>query len=250
MPEGRNPGLQPGEWLHFARPDSSIDSVNVYKCRINLGNFLANEIKKHNLKIDLVVPVPDAACPAALEIAQKLNLNYEEAIVKNRYIGRTFIMPTEKERQYSIHQKLNPITSKFKNKNVLLVDDSIVRGNTSRKIIRLIRERGAKKVFFASYSPPLKYPCVYGIDMQTRSEFVARNKSHLEIAREIGADKVIYQSLESLKKAVQIQNKKLSSFCTACFDGIYPTRDVTSDIIKEIEKGRELNQNKQLESNS
>lgn len=235
------------EWVYFARPDSFIDNVNVYDCRVNLGRFLADEIKKHNLKIDVVVPVPDSARDAAIEIARRLNLKYREALVKNRYIGRTFIMPADQARKTSVRHKLNPIASELEGKNVLLVDDSIVRGNTSRAIIQLVRECGAKKVYFASYSPPLKYPCVYGIDMQTKTEFVARNASLNQIAKKIGADKVIYQPLESLKKAVRLGNKKLKEFCGACFDGLYPTGDVTPEILETIEKERKLAQERQLE---
>ena len=235
------------EWVYFARPDSFIDNVNVYDCRVNLGRFLADEIKKHHLKIDVVVPVPDSARDAAIEIARKLNLKYREALVKNRYIGRTFIMPADQGRKSSVRQKLNPIASELKGKNVLLVDDSIVRGNTSRAIIQLVRECEAKKVYFASYSPPLRFPCVYGIDMQTKTEFVARDANLDQIARKIGADKVIYQSLESLKKAVRLGDKKLTDFCGACFDGVYPTGDVTPEILKAIEKERKLAQERQLE---
>ena len=235
------------EWVYFARPDSFIDNVNVYDCRVNLGRFLADEIKKHNLKIDVVVPVPDSARDAAIEIARKLNLKYREALVKNRYIGRTFIMPADQKRKSSVRQKLNPITSELKGKNVLLVDDSIVRGNTSQAIIELVRECGAKKVYFGAFSPPLRHPCVYGIDMQTKTEFVARNSNLTQIAKKIGADKVIYQSLESLKKAVSLGNKSLKSFCAACFDGIYPTGDVTPKILKKIEKERKTVQESQLE---
>ncbi len=235
------------EWVYFARPDSYLDNVNVYDCRVNLGRFLAEEIKKHNLDIDVVVPVPDSARDAAIEIARHLNLKYREALVKNRYIGRTFIMPADQKRKSSIRNKLNAIPSELKGKNVLLVDDSIVRGNTSRAIIELVRECGAKKVYFGSYSPPLRYPCVYGIDMQTKSEFIARNSTVDQVAKKIGADKVIYQSLESLKKAVHIGNKELTHFCGACFDGTYPTGDVTSDVLKAIEKDRKLIQKKQLE---
>ena len=237
------------EWVYFARPDSFIDNVNVYDCRVNLGRLLADEIKKHNLKIDVVVPVPDSARDAAIEIARKLNLKYREALVKNRYIGRTFIMPDDQTRKSSVRQKLNPITSEFEGKNILLVDDSIVRGNTSRAIIQLVRECGAKKVYFAVYSPPLRYPCVYGIDMQTKTEFVARNANLDQIAKKIGADRVIYQSLESLKKAVRLGNKKLNDFCGACFDGVYPTGDVTPEILKTIEKERKLAQDSQMELN-
>ena len=235
------------EQVYFARPDSFIDDVNVYDCRVNLGRLLADEIKKHDLKIDIVVPVPDSARDAAIEIARKLNLKYREALVKNRYIGRTFIMPADQKRKASVRQKLNPIASEFKEKNVLLVDDSIVRGNTSRAIIDLVRECGTKKVYFAAYSPPLRFPCVYGIDMQTKTEFVAQDANLDQIAKKIGADKVIYQTLESLKKAVGLGNKNLKNFCGACFDGVYPTGDVTPEILKEIEKERKIAQENQLE---
>ncbi len=226
------------EWVYFARPDSIIDGVNVYKCRINLGRLLAEEIRKNNLNIDVVIPVPDSARDAAIEISRILNLKYREALVKNRYIGRTFIMPSDKSRRDSIKQKLNPIASEFRNKNVLIVDDSIVRGNTSRSIIEMARGCGAKKVYFASYSPPLRHPCVYGIDMQTHTEFVARDLDEEEVAKKINADRVIYQSIESLKKAVHMENKELTEFCGACFDRKYPTGDITSDILAQIEKER------------
>lgn len=235
------------EWVYFARPDSFIDDVNVYKCRINLGRFLAEEIKKQNIQPDVVVPVPDSARDAAVEIARKLNLPYREALVKNRYIGRTFIMPSDQSRKSSIRQKLNPIAAEFKNKKVLVVDDSIVRGNTSRSIIEMVRECGAEKVFFASYSPPLRFPCVYGIDMQTVSEFIARDSDPGQVAKKIKADKVIYQSLDALKKAVQLENKDLTDFCGACFSGEYPTGDITPDVLKKIEKERGRARLNQLE---
>ncbi len=237
------------EWVYFARPDSFIDEVNVYRCRVNLGRLLAEEIKKQNLHIDVVVPVPDSARDAAIEIARKLDLKYREALVKNRYIGRTFIMPDNNERKTSVRTKLNPIAGEFKDKDVLLVDDSIVRGNTSRAIIDMARECGAKHVYFAAYSPPLRYPCVYGIDMQTRTEFVARHSDVEQIARKIGADKVIYQTLDNLKKAVRMENKKLKQFCAACFDGCYVTGDVTPEMLKTIEKERKAIQESQLELN-
>jgi amidophosphoribosyltransferase len=237
------------EWVYFARPDSFIDNVNVYLCRVELGRLLAEEIRRHRLTIDVVVPVPDSARDAAIEIARKLNLKYREALVKNRYIGRTFIMPADKKRKTSVRQKLNPIASEFKGKNVLLVDDSIVRGNTSRAIVELVRECGAEKVYFAAYSPPLRYPCVYGIDMQTKTEFVARDANPDQVAKKIGADKVIYQTLDSLKAAVRHGNPNITDFCAACFDGIYPTGDVTPEILKNIEKDRKDAQENQLELN-
>jgi len=237
------------EWVYFARPDSFIDEVNVYRCRINLGRILADEIQKHNLHLDIVVPVPDSARDAAIEIARKLNLKYREALVKNRYIGRTFIMPADAERKNSVRQKLNPIASEFKDKDVLLIDDSIVRGNTSRAIIRMVRECGARHVYIAVYSPPLRFPCVYGIDMQTRTEFVARNADFDQIAKKIGADKVIYQTLDNLKKAVRLENKKIKHFCAACFDGNYITGDVTSEMLRTIEKERQDAQESQIPLN-
>jgi amidophosphoribosyltransferase len=235
------------EWVYFARPDSFIDNVNVYDCRVNLGRLLAKEIEKHDLQIDVVVPVPDSARDAAIEIARKLKLKYREALVKNRYIGRTFIMPADKKRKISVRNKLNPIRSELKGKRVLLVDDSIVRGNTSKAIIEMVRECGAEKVYFASYSPPLRFPCVYGIDMQTHAEFIARNMDANQIAKKIGADKVIYQTFEALKKAVHMGNEKLNDFCGACFDGLYPTGDVTPDILKTIEEERKSFQDSQLD---
>jgi amidophosphoribosyltransferase len=237
------------EWVYFARPDSIIDEVNVYRCRINLGRLLAREIKKLGLPIDVVVPVPDSARDAAIEIARALDLKYREALVKNRYIGRTFIMPADDERKSSVRMKLNPIAGEFKDKDVLLVDDSIVRGNTSRAIVQMVRDCGARHVYFAAYSPPLRFPCVYGIDMQTRTEFVARDSDFAQIAKKIGADKVIYQTLDNLKKAVRMENKKLKNFCAACFDGNYITGDVTPEMLKTIERERKGAQERQLELN-
>jgi len=237
------------EWVYFARPDSFIDNVNVYLCRVELGRLLAEEVRKQNLKIDVVVPVPDSARDAAIEIARGLNLKYREALVKNRYIGRTFIMPAEDKRRTSVRMKLNPIASEFKGKNVLLVDDSIVRGNTSRALVELVRECGASKVYFAIYSPPLRHPCVYGIDMQTRTEFVARNADAEQVAKKIGADKVIYQTLDNLKAAVRAGNPKLTHFCSACFDGVYPTGDVTPEVLQQIEEERRIAREEQMELN-
>jgi len=237
------------EWVYFARPDSIIDGVNVYRARVHLGELLAEDIRKMDLPIDVVVPIPDSARDAAIEIARSLGLKYREALVKNRYIGRTFIMPAENDRQSTVRFKLNPIASEFRGKNVLLVDDSIVRGNTSRAIIGLVRECGAANVYFASCSPPLRHPCVYGIDMQTRTEFVARDRSEEEIARRIGADRVIYQTQENLIKAVQMENPSLGRFCAACFDGNYITGDVTPDMLQSIEDERRILQNGQMKLN-
>ncbi|HPW17136.1 MAG TPA: amidophosphoribosyltransferase [Candidatus Aminicenantes bacterium] len=235
------------EWVYFARPDTVIDKVNVYKCRVNLGRFLAAEIRRRKLAVDVVVPVPDSARDAAIEIARRLGLKYSEALVKNRYIGRTFIMPAAGKRRSSVRQKLNPIASEIKGKKVLLVDDSIVRGNTSKAIIEMVREAGARKVYFASYSPPLRHPCVYGIDMQTKTEFVAQDADEAAVARRIGADKVIYQTLAALEKAARAENPRLESFCAACFDGVYPTGDITPDLLEDIEADRKRDRDGQLE---
>lgn len=238
------------EYIYFARPDSYLNKINVYKARVELGKSLAKKIKKCNLNIDVVVPIPDSARAAAIEIARILNIKYREGLVKNRYIGRTFIMPGDSIRKNSIKHKLNPINDVFKGKNVLLVDDSIVRGNTSRLIIQMVRDAGAKKIFFASYSAPLTNPCIYGIDMQTKSEFIAANLTMDQIAAKITADKVIYQDPDEMQQAVRKQNRKIKSFCRACFTGIYPTKDVSDKILEQIEKERDFNKLKQKELSS
>ena len=179
---------------------------------------------------------------AAIELARVLNLKYREGLVKNRYIGRTFIMAGDEMRRDSIRHKLNPIKDVFNGKRVLLVDDSIVRGNTSRAIIQLVRNAGAEKIYFASYSAPLTNPCVYGIDMQTKGEFIAANRSTEKIARKLTADQVIYQDLKEMEKAVRVQNPQIHSFCTACFTGIYPTTEVSASILTQI--ARERNEQK------
>ncbi len=229
------------EYIYFARPDSYLNRINVYQARVDLGKSLARQIKASGLKIDVVVPVPDSSRPAAIEIARSLKLKYREGLVKNRYIGRTFIMPGDQLREKSIRHKLNPIADVFQGKNVLLVDDSIVRGNTSRLIIQMVRQAGAKTVYFASYSAPLTNPCVYGIDMQTKAEFVAANSTLEEIAVKIGADQVIYLDIRSMERAVKKQNPKIHSFCKACFSGQYPSGDVSEDFLVKIEKEREQN---------
>lgn len=221
------------EWVYFARPDSVIDGVNVYKARLRLGEELSTEVSKRNLEIDMVVPVPDTARPAAEALADKLNLPCREGLVKSRYIGRTFIMPQQERRTQSVRQKLNPIKTEIKGKKILLVDDSIVRGTTSREIIDLVRSAGATRVYFGVTSPPLRHPCVYGIDMQTRREFIAQDRTEASIAQEINADELIYQTLPGLIKAVDPRQK----FCTACFSGEYPT-PVSESIFQQIELDR------------
>jgi len=223
------------EYVYLARPDSMLDDVSVNKARTRMGDYLAKNILKKDWKIDVVIPVPDSARTAALEIAYKLKIPYREGIIKNRYIGRTFIMPGQSMRKKSIRLKLNTIELEIKGKNVLLVEDSIVRGNTSKKIIQLVKNAGAKKIYFASAAPPLRNACVYGIDMPTKAEFIATNLTEDEICKAIDADGLIYQDLEDLKLACQPGAKKNMSFCTACFDGHYPTKEVTPKLLADIE---------------
>jgi amidophosphoribosyltransferase len=229
------------EYVYLARPDSLIDGASVYETRLNMGEKLAEKIRRQHrdLKVDVVIPIPDSSRPSALQLAQGLGVPYREGFVKNRYIGRTFIMPGHAIRSRSVRQKLNPMSMEFKGKNVLLVDDSIVRGTTSREIVQMAREAGARKVFFASAAPPVRFPNVYGIDMPTRAELIAAHRSEEEVAREIGADALIYQDLEALKDAVRRANPRLTSFETSCFDGIYITGDVTSDYLRTIEIRRD-----------
>ncbi|MFQ5905112.1 MAG: amidophosphoribosyltransferase [bacterium] len=211
------------EWVYFARPDSVIDGIGVYEARLGLGRELATAVKKAGITPEVVIPVPDTAKPAALALAMELGVPFREGLMKNRYIGRTFIMSGQKERTQSIKMKLNPIRAEIEGKKVLLVDDSIVRGNTSRKIIQLVRDTGARGVYFASSSPPLKHPCAYGIDMQTRGEFIARDKSVEETKQIIGADELVYQTMKGLLTGVAGARSDVK-FCAACFSGRYPTK--------------------------
>src|SRR5687768_11221417 len=228
------------EYVYLARPDSVIDGASVYESRLNMGEALAAKIRRQQrrLDIDVVIPIPDSSRPSGLQLAAALGVPYREGFVKNRYIGRTFIMPGQAVRTRSVRQKLNPMAMEFSGKNVLLVDDSIVRGTTSREIVQMARESGARKVFFASAAPPVRFPNVYGIDMPTRAELLAAHRSEDEVAREIGADALVYQDLEALKDAVRRCNPKLASFETSCFDGIYITGDITSDYLRSIEVRR------------
>ena len=229
------------EYVYLARPDSLIDGASVYETRLNMGEKLAQKIRRlpRKLEVDVVIPIPDSSRPSALQLAAGLGVPYREGFVKNRYIGRTFIMPGQAVRKKSVRQKLNPMAMEFSGKNVLLVDDSIVRGTTSREIVQMARESGARKVFFASAAPPVRYPNVYGIDMPTRAELIAAHRSEEEVGREIGADALIYQDLNELKDAVRRVNPKLSSFETSCFDGVYITGDVTTDYLRAIEIQRD-----------
>jgi amidophosphoribosyltransferase len=229
------------EYVYLARPDSLIDGASVYETRLHMGEKLAEKIRRQyrHLDVDVVIPIPDSSRPSALQLAAGLGVPYREGFVKNRYIGRTFIMPGQAVRTRSVRQKLNPMSMEFSGKNVLLVDDSIVRGTTSREIVQMARESGARKVFFASAAPPVRFPNVYGIDMPTRAELIAAHRSEDEVAREMGADALIYQDLEALKDAVRQANPRLTNFETSCFDGVYVTGDVTSDYLRAIEIHRD-----------
>ncbi len=228
------------EYVYFARPDSVMDGASVYETRLRMGEHLADKIRREygHLDIDVVIPIPDTSRPSALQLAKRLNLGYREGFIKNRYIGRTFIMPGQAVRRKSVRQKLNAMCLEFRGKNVLLVDDSIVRGTTSHEIVQMARDAGANKVYFASASPPVRYPNVYGIDMPTRDELLANGRSDEEICREIGADAVIYQDLPSLIQAVRDVNPNLTTFDASCFDGRYITGDVTEDYLYRLEGQR------------
>lgn len=219
------------ELVYFARPDSFLDEISVYKTRRRFGETLAKQWRESGApEPDVVIPIPDSARDAALSMAQAMDIPYREGFIKNRYVGRTFIMPNQQERQTSIRRKLNPIPLEFDGKDVLLVDDSIVRGNTSRKIIEAARNAGAKNVYFASTSPPLIAACPYGIDMATEKDFVARGKSVQEVADEIGADHLVYLELERMVEAARVGNPKIQAFCNGCFTGKYPTRDAAEHL--------------------
>ncbi|MBI2463760.1 amidophosphoribosyltransferase [Candidatus Peregrinibacteria bacterium] len=226
------------EYIYLARPDSVIDNISVYKMRLRLGQKLAKQIKKANIHIDSVVPVPDSSRSAAMALAHELKVPYREGLVKNRYIGRTFIMPGQEMRKKSIRFKLNPIPLELRKKDILLVDDSIVRGNTSRQIIRMVREAGARKVYLASSAAPLRDPCVYGVDMPSKSDFVANNLTTEQVAKSIEADMLFYQPVSEMVAAAHEGNRKISNFCTACFGGKYPTADVTPALLKRVEEAR------------
>jgi amidophosphoribosyltransferase len=228
------------EFVYLARPDSVIDGISVYESRRNMGRSLAEKIAGMGIRdeIDVIIPIPDSSRSSALEVAAKLKRQYTEGFIKNRYIGRTFIMPGQELRKKSVRQKLNAMAIEFKGKNVLLVDDSIVRGTTSREIVQMARESGANKVFFASAAPPVRFPNVYGIDMPTRSELIANGRDEGEIARLIGADAVIYQDLPDLIEDVRALNPSIKRFDCSCFDGVYVTGDVSEEYLQAVETQR------------
>src|SRR6195952_5281796 len=227
-----HPSLNPCmfEYVYLARPDSIMDGVSVYQARLNLGETLAQRVISTlpPSEIDVVIPIPESSRPSAMQLAQRIGKPYREGFVKNRYVGRTFIMPGQGVRRKSVRQKLNAIGVEFKDRNVLLVDDSIVRGNTSREIVQMAREAGARKVFFASAAPPVRFPNVYGIDMPTSEELIAHNRSMEEIRQFIGADALIHQDVDAMKRVVGALNPKVSSFEASCFDGVYITGDVSA----------------------
>ena len=238
----KRPNLTPCifEHVYFARPDSMMDDISVYKCRLRMGERLAKKIIRTNPghKIDVVIPIPDTSRQSAQALAETLGLKVREGFMKNRYIGRTFIMPGQKERKKSVRQKLSPVKLEFAGKNVLLVDDSIVRGTTSQEIIQMARDAGAKKVFIASAAPGVRYPNVYGIDMPSASELIAHDRTDQEVERLIGADWLIYQDLEDLVASASDGNKNINNFECSVFDGNYVTGDINSDYLQRLDAMR------------
>jgi len=228
------------EYVYFARPDSIMDNISVYRARMRMGDKLAEKIERQgmNRDIDVVIPIPDTSRTSALQLAQRLGLKYREGFIKNRYIGRTFIMPGQQQREKSVRRKLNAIDLEFRGKNVLLVDDSIVRGTTSAQIIDLAREAGARKVYFASAAPPVRFPNVYGIDMPAASELVAAGRTDEEVAKLIGADWLVYQDLQDLVNACRHDDAQVTEFDTSCFSGEYVTGDVTSEYLARLQSER------------
>jgi amidophosphoribosyltransferase len=239
------------EFVYLARPDSVMDDISVYQARLNLGESLAKRVISTvpPSEIDVVIPIPESSRPSAAQLAQLLGLPYREGFVKNRYVGRTFIMPGQSVRKKSVRQKLNVIASEFKGRNVLLVDDSIVRGTTSKEIVQMARDAGANKVYMASAAPPVRFPNVYGIDMPTSSELVAHNRTVEQIRQIIGCDALIYQDVDGMKKAIGSLNPGIKDFDASCFDGIYVTGDITLADIERLNASR-VQGDETLEDNS
>jgi amidophosphoribosyltransferase len=237
-----NPQLRPCifEHVYFARPDSMMDEISVYKTRMRAGSTLARKILREwpEHDIDVVIPIPDTSRTAGQSLAHDLGLKFREGFMKNRYIGRTFIMPGQSQRKKSVRQKLNPIRLEFEGKNVLLVDDSIVRGTTSREIIQMARDAGAAKVYLASAAPPVRYPNVYGIDMPAAEELIAHGRSVEEICAAIGADRLIYQDLDDLVRCSAEGNPAVDGFDCSVFDGAYITGDVDERYLKDLSDAR------------
>ena len=228
------------EFVYFSRPDSSIDDISIHKSRLRMGDFLGDKILKEypKLNVDVVIPIPDTSRTSAMQVAYKLGVKYREGFMKNRYIGRTFIMPGQRNRKRSVKQKLNPIEIEFKDKRVLLVDDSIVRGHTSKNIVKMVKKCGAKKVFLASASPPIRHQNIYGIDMPATTELVAHKRSVKEIKKYIKADELIYQNLEDLKRSASIGNPKITEFEDSVFTGNYRVGNITKDYLINLENTR------------
>ena len=228
------------EYVYLARPDTVIDGVSVYEARLAMGELLAEKVKRIIPvdEIDVVIPIPDSSRPSAMQLAQALGIPFREGFVKNRYVGRTFIMPGQAMRKKSVRQKLNTVGQEFKGKRVLLVDDSIVRGTTSREIVEMARAAGATKVYFASAAPPVRFPNVYGIDMPTRAELIATGRNDDQIAAEIGADALVYQDIEALKQSITTLRSDLTVFDASCFDGCYITGDIDAHYLDAVEGKR------------
>jgi len=237
----KNPRLAPCsfEYVYLARPDSTMNGISVYEARLRLGEKLADTIARYapTDSIDVVMPIPDSARPAAMQVARKLGIEYREGFYKNKYVGRTFIMPGQARRTKSVREKLNALPSEFAGKNVLIVDDSIVRGTTSREIVDMAREAGALSVTFTSAAPPVRYPHVYGINMPSKSELVAAGRTIPEIAREIGADHLIYQEVEDLKAAI-IEGSEVTELDMSCFTGEYVTGSVDAEYLDWVENNQ------------
>ncbi|MGO4392408.1 amidophosphoribosyltransferase [Variovorax sp. M-6] len=236
------PSLNPCifEFVYLARPDSVLDGISVYQARLNLGETLAKRVVSTvpPNEIDVIIPIPESSRPSATQLAHLLGIPYREGFVKNRYVGRTFIMPGQGVRKKSVRQKLNVIASEFKGRNVLLVDDSIVRGTTSREIVQMARDAGARKVYLASAAPPVRYPNVYGIDMPTKDELVAHDRTVEQIREVIGCDALIYQDVDAMKRAIGSLNPKLDGFDASCFDGVYVTGDIDTEAITRMNGSR------------
>jgi amidophosphoribosyltransferase len=228
------------EFVYLARPDSVMDGISVYQARLNMGTTLAKRVISTVSpdQIDVVIPIPESSRPSAMQLAQLMGKPYREGFVKNRYVGRTFIMPGQAMRKKSVRQKLNAIASEFAGKSVLLVDDSIVRGTTSQEIVQMAREAGAKKVFLASAAPPVRYPNVYGIDMPSSTELVANGRSVAQIEAQIGCDALIYQDLDAMRGAISALNPTIQNFDASCFDGVYVTGDIDTASIAKLNENR------------